>query len=71
MPALPWPSEWPDLSRRARCHPGDSVAIVGPPGGGKTSFAIQVCRSAMGSGIPVLWVALDLDRRADRVPHRR
>lgn len=61
MPALPWPSEWPDLARRAHCHPGDSIAIVGPPGGGKTSHAIQICRSAMGSGIPVLWAPLDLD----------
>lgn len=61
LPALPWPSEWPNLSRRARCYPGDSVAIVGPAGGGKTSHAIQICRSAMGSGIPVLWAPLDLD----------
>lgn len=61
MPALPWPASWPRLAARARCYPGDSVAIVGPQGGGKTSFAIQLCRAALGDGIPVLWCALELD----------
>jgi len=61
LPALPWPSAWPDLSRRARCHPGDCVGIIGPQGGGKSSWAIQLARAVMGDGIPCLWCALELD----------
>jgi KaiC/GvpD/RAD55 family RecA-like ATPase len=61
LPPLPWPASWPRLAARARCYPGDSIAIIGPQGGGKTSFAIQLCRAAMGDGIPCLWCALELD----------
>lgn len=60
-PALPWPAAWPELGKRARMHAGDCVGVIGAQGGGKTSFAIQVCRSVMGDSIPVLWCALELD----------
>jgi len=60
-PALPWPAGWPELAKRARMHAGDCVGVVGASGGGKTSFALQVCRSVMGDSIPVLWCALELD----------
>lgn len=61
MPALPWPSAWPQIGRRARAYAGDCIGVVGPKGGGKTSFAIQVGLSCNGDGIPVIWAPLELD----------
>lgn len=61
LATMPWPSAWPELSKRCRTYVGQCVGVVGPTGGGKTSFAIQVGRAATAEGIPVLWNPLELD----------
>lgn len=61
LPVMPWPAAWPEMGRRCRAYAGDCVAVTGPTGAGKTSFAIQIARAAMGEGIPVLWCPLELD----------
>jgi KaiC/GvpD/RAD55 family RecA-like ATPase len=61
LPTLPWPAQWEEFAKRARLYAGECVGIVGPTGGGKTSFAIQMARAAMAAGIPVLWSAKELD----------
>lgn len=61
LPSLPWPSNWNELAKRALLYIGECIGVVGPSGGGKTSFAIQVARAAAGDGIPVLWAPLELD----------
>lgn len=61
LPSLPWPAAWPELGKRARLYIGECVGVVGPTGGGKTSFAIQVARAAAADGIPVLWNPKELD----------
>jgi KaiC/GvpD/RAD55 family RecA-like ATPase len=61
MPPMPWPSQWPELGRRARTYTGDLIGVVGAIGGGKTSFALQCALSACAAGLPSLWVPLELD----------
>lgn len=61
LPSLSFPAAWVGLSRRARLVAGQCMGVVGPQGGGKTSFAIQVAIANTGQGIPVIWVALELD----------
>lgn len=61
LPVFQWPALWPQLAERCRCYTGDVVIVTGPTGAGKTSFAIQVGLAFTGSGIPVLWCALELD----------
>ena len=61
LPTLPQPPQWHDFARRASIYPGEMMAVAGPTGGGKTSFAIQLARVAIGIGTPVLWLPLELD----------
>ena len=61
LPTLPWPETWPELAKRCRLYAGECVGVVGPTGGGKSSFSIQVGIAATGRRIPVLWAALELD----------
>lgn len=61
LPTLPLPPQWNDFNRRAVLYVGELMAIAGPSGGGKTSFAIEICRAAAGMGMPVLWNPLELD----------
>lgn len=61
MPSLPWPESWPELGKRARLYTGEICGLIGPTGGGKTSFAIQMAIAAMAKGIPVLWNPKELD----------
>lgn len=61
MPRLHWPHGWPRLAERLVTYPGDMNGIVGSQGGGKTSFAIQVCVANAGHGIPTLWWPGELD----------
>lgn len=61
LPSMSWPASWPELAKRARIIAGQCIGVVGPQGGGKTSFAIQVSLANTGDGIPVIWVALELD----------
>lgn len=61
LPSMSFPASWPLLADRARIIAGQCIGVVGPQGGGKTSFAIQVGLSNTGDGIPVIWVALELD----------
>lgn len=61
LPTFPWPAQWPELGKRCRLYVGECAGIVGPTGGGKTSFAIQMARAAAVDGIPVLWNPLELD----------
>lgn len=61
LPVLPLPAAWHDFARRIRHYAGEMLAISGPSGGGKTSFAIELCRAAIGSGVPVLWLPKELD----------
>lgn len=61
LPPMPWPAKWTELGRRCRIYAGQCVGIVGPTGGGKTSFAIEIACAAAGEGIPVLWAPLELD----------
>jgi KaiC/GvpD/RAD55 family RecA-like ATPase len=60
-PPLPFPKAWPELGKRARLYTGEILGVVGPTGGGKTSFAIQMAIAAMADGIPVLWNPKELD----------
>lgn len=62
MPPMPWPTQWPEMTRRARTYAGDCIGVVGAIGGGKTSFAIQCARASMGSGHPTLWCNLELSQ---------
>lgn len=61
MPIMPWPATWEELAKRCRLYVGECLGIVGPTGGGKTSFALQIGRAASADGIPVLWNPLELD----------
>lgn len=61
LPSLPMPPQWSDFNRRAVLYVGELMAVAGPSGGGKTSFAIEICRAAAGQGVPVLWNPLELD----------
>lgn len=61
LPVMPWPADWNELGKRARLYVGECVGVVGPTGGGKTSFAIQVARACGADGIPVLWNPKELD----------
>lgn len=60
QPQLPWPDAWPELGKRARLYTGEVLGIVGPTGGGKTSFALQLAIACRAEGIPVLWNPLEL-----------
>lgn len=59
LPRMPLP--WEGFASRAVMYPGDMMGVSGPTGGGKTSFAIEIARHAIGLGIPVLWLPLELD----------
>lgn len=61
LPAMATDTQWNDFARRAVLYPGEMMGIAGPSGGGKTSFAIQIMRAAMGMGLPALWAPLELD----------
>jgi KaiC/GvpD/RAD55 family RecA-like ATPase len=61
QPTMPWPAQWTELAKRARLYVGECAGIVGPTGGGKTSFALQIAIAARGDRIPVLWSPLELD----------
>jgi KaiC/GvpD/RAD55 family RecA-like ATPase len=61
LPPAPFPPEWAELAKRCALFPGELMAISGPSGGGKTSFAIQIARACTGRGVPVLWLPLELD----------
>lgn len=61
LPILPMPAGWVELAKRVQLRAGQCVGIVGPQGGGKTSFALQWAIAATAAGIPVLWVPLELD----------
>lgn len=61
LPQFPMPRAWPELSKRAVTYVGEVLAISGPSGGGKTSFAIQMALAAAGEGVPILWLPLELD----------
>lgn len=61
LPPMPFPPEWAELAKRCALFPGEVMAISGPSGGGKTSFAIQIARSCVGAMVPVLWLPLELD----------
>ncbi len=61
LPILPMPAGWVELGKRVQLRAGQCVGIVGPQGGGKTSFALQWAIGATAAGIPVLWVPLELD----------
>jgi KaiC/GvpD/RAD55 family RecA-like ATPase len=61
LPTLPWPTDWAELGKRARTYAGQCIGIVGPTGGGKTSFALQIAIAAGSHGIPVLWNPKELD----------
>jgi len=61
LPPLPMPPGWVDLATRCKTYPGEMIGISGPTGGGKTSFAIEMARAAIGQGTPVLWDPLELD----------
>jgi KaiC/GvpD/RAD55 family RecA-like ATPase len=62
MPALSWPPSWSDTARRCRVYPRDLVGIVGSQGGGKTSYALQICLAAAGAGTPTAWAPLELNK---------
>jgi KaiC/GvpD/RAD55 family RecA-like ATPase len=62
MPSLSWPPAWPDTARRCRVYPRDMVGIVGSQGGGKTSYALQICLAAAGAGTPTVWAPLELNK---------
>lgn len=61
MPTLPLPAAWGDFAKRARLYAGETMAVAGPTGGGKTSFAIEIGCAAVGDGVPVLWLPKELD----------
>jgi KaiC/GvpD/RAD55 family RecA-like ATPase len=61
LPPMFWPAAWPESGRRMRTYPGDMVGVVGSQGGGKTSYAIQICIANTAEGTPVIWAALELD----------
>lgn len=61
LPTLSYPAAWNDFARRCVLYAGEMIGVSGPTGGGKTSFAIEIARAAIGDGIPVLWLPLELD----------
>lgn len=61
MPAMWWPAQWQNIARRCRTYVGECVAVTGPIGGGKTSFAIQCAIANAGHGHPIIWAPLELD----------
>lgn len=61
MPAMRWPAQWQAIARRCVTYVGECVAVTGPIGGGKTSFAAQCGIANAGHGHPVVWSALELD----------
>lgn len=60
LPRFQWPAAWPQMQDRCRAYAGDVVAVTGPTGAGKTSFAVQVLLAHIGAGIPGLWAPLEL-----------
>lgn len=61
QPKMPWPAQWPELAKRCVTYTGQCLGIVGPTGGGKTSFGLQIARACTAEEIPVLWSPLELD----------
>jgi KaiC/GvpD/RAD55 family RecA-like ATPase len=60
-PRKPFPSQWQNLARRCVTYAGDMNGVVGPQGGGKTSFCLQHALAEMAEGTPSLWAPLELD----------
>lgn len=59
----PVPVPWPALARSLNggLWPRTATILAGPTGAGKTSMAVAVANHAARSGVPVLYLSLELD----------
>lgn len=63
------PNPWAGLSSHIDAlRPGDVLIVGGDTGSGKSAFAITWARHALGHGIPVLYITLEM--AAEQIQHR-